>query len=350
MDASVTRSFGFRNDNDPTRRCPITLVLNRRDIASLMSLGDYVSAVEAGFRSYANGGADVPLPMHVHASNGAFHAKSARLSLDRPYIALKLNGNFPSNPSKKRLPTIQGVVVLCDGDEGSVLAVMDSIEITLRRTAAATALAARYLARAESDSVGLCGCGMQGRAQLEALADIMPLRRVLVWDVDPTKAREFARTMAEALQIDVAAVTEPHQASRPSPVIVTATTARVPFLTKDMVASGAFVAAIGADSAEKSELAPDLMASAKIVVDLLAQAVTMGDLHHAIDAGVVTAADVHGELADIVVGRKPGRTSNDDTIVFDSTGTAIQDVATTAAIWQRAVANEVGSRIQLGAL
>ena len=350
MDASVKKSSSSLNDADPTRPCPSTLVLTKREIASLMSLGDYVSAVEAGFRSYGNGGVDVPLPMHIRAPQGTFHAKGACLVLDRPYVALKLNGNFAANPETNGLPTIQGVVLLCDGNDGTVLSLMDSIEITLRRTAAATSLAARFLAPVCSDSVGLFGCGIQGRAQLEALADVLPLRRVRVWDRDASKASHFARTLRASLHIDVAAVAEPQQASRTSQVIVTATTARAPFLRKDMVPPGAFIAAIGADSAEKSELAPELVAGATIVVDLLAQAATMGDLHHAIDAGVVTADDVHAELAEIVVGRKPGRLRDDETIVFDSTGTAIQDVAAAAAIWQRAAANEVGSHIQLGAL
>jgi len=100
----------------------------------------------------------------------------------------------------------------------------------------------------------------------------------------------------------------------------------------------------------KQELDPRLLASNKVVVDVVEQCAAIGDLHHAIDAGVVTADDVHAELAEIVVGRKPGRLRDDETIVFDSTGTAIQDVAAAAAIWQRAVANEVGSHIQLGAL
>src|SRR4029079_11988326 len=111
----------------------------------------------------------------------------------------------------------------------------------------------------------------------------------------------------------------------------------------------AFVAAVGADSAEKSELAPALLASATLVVDILAQAATMGDLHQAIAPGAMTASDVHAELADVIVGRKPGRSRSDQTIVFDSTGTAIQDVASAVAIWQRALASNVGSSIQLGA-
>lgn len=315
-----------------------------------MSPQDYVAAVEAGFRSYASGGADVPGPMHIRMQDGAFHAKGARLLLDRTYVAVKLNANFPGNPRRTGLPTIQGLVLLCDGTDGSVLAVMDSIEITLRRTAAATALAARYLARKDTDSVAICGCGEQGRAQLQALMEVVSPRRAWVWDLDRDKARDFAREMSEALHVDVSAVPQVRDAVRSSHVIVTATTARAPFLTAEMVPPGAFVAAVGADSDEKSELAPELMANATIVVDLLAQAVTMGDLHHAIDAGVVESDDVHAELADVIVGRKPGRRTPDEVIVFDSTGTALQDVASAAWIWQRALACNAGSRINFGAL
>jgi ornithine cyclodeaminase/alanine dehydrogenase-like protein (mu-crystallin family) len=332
---------------DRTSDAVATLILDRRTIAELMAPQDYVDAVEAGFRSHVERGSGVPPPMHIPVQGGAFHAKCAHLKLERDYVAVKLNGNFPGNP-KTGLPTIQGVVVLCDASDGSVLAVMDSIEITLRRTAAATALAARFLAPGGADCVAVCGCGEQGRAQLAALAEILPLRRALAWDVDGDKAARFARDMSEALRLEVRTAARPEDATRSSRVIVTATTARTPFLSRAMVPQGAFVAAVGADSPEKSELAPDLIAEATIVVDLLGQAVTMGDLHHAIEAGLVTADDVHAELGEVIVGRKPGRTSDGETIIFDSTGTALQDVASAVWIWRRAVAEKVGLPIALG--
>ena len=114
-------------------------ILRRSDIAALMDPAAYLAAVEAGFRSHANGATSVPMPMHIPVPEGGFHAKGAFILLDRRYVAVKLNGNLPDNPRRTGLPTIQGVLVLCDADDGSVLAVMDSIEITLQRTAAATA-------------------------------------------------------------------------------------------------------------------------------------------------------------------------------------------------------------------
>ena len=133
----------------------MTLLLSGRDIAGLMQPSDYLEAVERGFRASAQGEAAAPPPLVVDGEGGSFHAKGANLRLDRPYVALKLNGNFPGNPPA--LPTIQGAILLCDGADGRLLAVMDSIEVTLRRTAAATALAARYLARPEAETILICG-------------------------------------------------------------------------------------------------------------------------------------------------------------------------------------------------
>jgi ornithine cyclodeaminase/alanine dehydrogenase-like protein (mu-crystallin family) len=322
------------------------LLLKRSEIAALMTPKDYLAAVEGGFRSYAAGGCNVPPPMHIPVSEGSFHAKGARIELDRDYVAVKLNGNFPGNPRRNGLPTIQGTVLLCDAADGSVLAIMDSIEITLGRTAAASALAARFLARGDAACIAICGCGEQGRAQLDALSRVMPIKKARVWDLDAAKARAFARDRATALGLDVSAVPEVGDATLPSGVIVTATTARTPFLTRDIVSKGTFIAAVGADHPEKSELAPELMADATVVVDLLAQCIVMGDLHHAIAAGRMSPTDVHAELGELVIGRKPGRTDPDAITVFDSSGTAIQDAASAAWIYQRAISAHVGSFIE----
>jgi len=325
------------------------LVLCRSEVVALMDAAAYRVAVEAGFRSYASGEATLPLPMHIQAASGSFHAKGALVALDRCYAALKLNGNFPGNPQINGLPTIQGVVLLCDATTGSLLAVIDSIEITMRRTAAASALAARYLAREDSSSIAICGCGEQGRAQLAALVEVTALRRALAWDIDMENARRFAHEAQAAHGLEVVAVPTVREATSGSDVIVTATSAQTPFLTPECVSPGTFVAAVGADSPHKNELSADLLARAKVVVDVLAQCAVMGDLHHAIEAGRVSAADVHAELGDLVIGRKSGRTNAEEITVFDSTGVAIQDVAAAAWIYQRAVAANVGKFVSFGA-
>ncbi len=315
---------------------PPTLIITRAEVAALMQPDDWLGAVERGFAALAEGKATSPAPMAISAQGGVFHAKGASLALDRPYVALKLNGNFPENPATRGWPTIQGALLLCDGATGALLAVIDSIEVTLRRTAAATALAARFLARLASRSVLVCGCGDQAGPQLAALRAVLTIDHVRAWDVDPDRSRRFAETQrGEGRLVEV--VTDLAAACGDSDVIVTCTTARSPFLEASFVRPGSFVAAIGADSPEKSEVHPELMRRSMVIADVLDQCAMMGDLHHAIAAGVMTRAGVHAELAELVSGAKRGRVDEASITLFDSTGTALQDVAAAAAIYRKAI-------------
>lgn len=306
-----------------------TLVITRRDIRRVMRTADYLVAAEHAFRVAAIGEAYSPHPMHLPTKRGGFHAKGASMSLGRDYVAVKVNGNFPGNPAELGLPTIQGAIILSDGSNGSLLAIIDSAEVTLRRTAAASALAARLLAGPDSRHLLVCGCGEQGRAHVEAMREVLPIERCLFWD------RDSAAAEALATDLKGKAVKELAGAVQASDVIVTCTTATEPFLDLGMIGPGAFVAAVGTDSPLKSEIAPSLMVSAKVVTDLTHQCAEMGDLHHAIQAGSMTPADVHAELGQLLVGEYAGRTSPDEIIIFDSTGTGLQDVAAAAAIYER---------------
>jgi alanine dehydrogenase len=326
-----------------------TLVLTRRDVESVLGIGDCIEAVERAFRLHAEGATIAPGVLGAHVDGGGFHVKTAGLLDERRVFAAKVNANFPGNPARRGLPTIQGVIVLFDAVTGEPLAVLDSIAITSLRTATATAVAARYLARADAGVVGVCGCGEQGRSQLRALASVRPLRAALAYDVDAASAERYAREMATELGLRVTAVADLRAATLPSDIVVTCTPARRWLLGPGDVAPGTFVAAVGADHPEKQEIAPALLAASTVVVDVLEQCATIGDLHHALDAGVMTRADVHAELADVVAGRRPGRRTADEVTVFDSTGTALQDVAAAWLVYERARAHSVGIRIDLGA-
>jgi alanine dehydrogenase len=226
-------------------------------------------------------------------------------------------------------------VALLDATDGRLLAVVDSIEITILRTAAATALAARYLARPDSATATICGCGAQGHAQLEAIVKARPIKRVFAYDTDHATAARFARERAAALGIEVQCVADISGAVRQSDICVTCTTARRPLIGPAEVRPGTFIAAVGADSPEKQELEPALLAAARVVVDNLDQCATIGELHHALERGLVTRASVHGELGELIAGTKTGRASPDEITIFDSTGTAVQDVAAAAVVYER---------------
>ncbi len=325
-----------------------TLVLTRTDVQELLGMDECIAAVEAAFRLHAEGRSLSPGVLGVRAPEGGFHIKAAGLRLDRLYFAAKVNANFSSNPRRHGRPAIQGVIVLCDADNGCPLAVMDSMEVTARRTAAATAVAAKWLARPEASTVTVCGCGSQGREQLRALGRVLPLRRAYAFDLDEATAQAFARDLSAELGFEVTPTRDHADAVRSSDVCVTCTPSRTPYLLRDHVVAGTFVAAVGADSPDKQELDPKLMAEAVIVVDVLDQCASIGDLHHALEAGVVTREAVHAELADVVTGRKPGRRSDQEITIFDSTGTAIEDVAAAVVVYERAVAAGLGLAVDLG--
>jgi len=321
---------------------PAIRILGASDVAALLDLDACIAAVEEAFRQHGAGQAPPPGVLGLEG----FHVKAGVLQLGegRRYFAAKVNGNFAGNAARG-LPRIQGVVVLSDGATGVPLAVLDSVEITRLRTAAATAVAARRLARADATQAVIVGCGAQAAAQIRAVARVRPLRSVLAVDVESSRARALADTLAAELEVSVA--DDLRAAVRASAICITCTPSRAPILFRDDIAPGTFVAAVGADAADKQEIDPALLAAATVVTDVREQCATIGDLHHALAAGLMTRDDVRADLGEIVAAKKPGRRSSDEIIVFDSTGMALQDVAAAAAAYERAEASGRGAALQL---
>jgi alanine dehydrogenase len=325
------------------------LLLSRSAVERLLTPDECIAAVEDAFREHALGKAAPPglLGMHVH--DGSFHIKAAALTLDRAYFAAKLNANFPQNGVRHSLPTIQGVVALCDASNGLPLAVMDSMAITALRTAAATAVAAKYLARDKCETALICGCGGQARAQLRALLRVRSPACIYAYDQNSVKSRAFADELGREMARDISSVTDLSTAVAKSDIVITCTTAQRYFIECGMVRPGTFIAGVGADNEHKQELDPRLLAENTVVADLIEQCATIGDLHHAIEAKLMSRADVHAELGQVVAGIKGGRTSDDEITVFDSSGTALQDVAAAIAVYRRALDEGEATHFSFGA-
>ncbi|HZI64119.1 MAG TPA: ornithine cyclodeaminase family protein [Thermoanaerobaculia bacterium] len=332
---------------DP-RPLPPALLLGRRDVAALLDLDELIAAVEGAFLSQARGEARGPAVASLDAGPGTFHAKGAGLGGVAPRAAFKVNGNFPGNPERYGLPTIQGVIVLADAANGAVLAILDSIEITALRTAAVTAVAARRLVAPGVRRALIVGCGVQGRAHARALPRVLSGAELLVYDVVPERGAALAERLDGDSGLACRAVEDLEEGVRTSQVVVTCTTAARPFLSADLVAQGALVAAVGADNPRKQELDPRLMARARVVVDDLEQCAEGGELRHALAAGLLHREDVAATLADVVAGRRPGRAAASDIVVFDSTGVAIADLAAAGMVYERGRARGAGSWIDLG--
>lgn len=323
------------------------IVLSRRDVLDLLTLPDCIGAVERAFRLHAEGRTLGPGVLGVPAPDGGFHIKAAGLLGDRSYFAAKTNANFPANPRRSGLPTIQGTIVLADASSGAPLAIIESGSVTALRTAAATAVAATFLARRAARTATIVGCGVQGELQLAAICTVLPLQRAWVLDTDYPRAEDMAARASASLGLHVEAAKDLRAALRESEVCVTCTPARRAFVMAADVPPGLFIAAVGADSHGKQELDPALVASATLVVDVLEQCAEIGELQHALAAGLMARAQVHAELADVVVGRRPGRTRDDEITVFDSSGTALEDVAAAIAVYEKARATGRGTEVAL---
>lgn len=325
----------------------ITVLLNASDIAGMLEFKDYFDVVEAAFKSHGEGKTLGQGIMHLDSQEGVFHVKGGGLRLDRTYIGVKMVGAFMQNMTRFGLPNILGTITLCDGENGYPLAVMNGGEITRQRTAAAAAVAAKYLARNDSHVAVICGCGTQGRAQLKGMKYVLPITKAFAYDADPGQLRRYVQDMSRELQIQVQPAKDLAAAVAESDVVVTCTPSTKFYLAKSYVRPGTFIAAMGADSANKQEVDPCLLASCKLVVDIYDQCAHVGELHHALEQGLIVKENVYAELGEIVAGVKPGRTSREEVIVFDSTGTAMQDVASAAAVYTKAKAKKVGVTVNL---
>ena len=322
-----------------------TLLLTRKDVAALLTVDECIAAVESAFKLHAEGIAMPPKVLGMHTQRGGFHIKAGILDLNRNYFVVKINSNFQYNMKELGLPLIQGVVAVYDGDNGQLLALLDSIEITIIRTGAATAVAAKYLARADANAVTICGCGNQGKISLRSLMKIRPVEKVYAFDADISKAEEFATELTGELNTDIKVITGLGDAIKKSKICITCTPSKQAFLKAGDVMPGTFIAAVGADSEEKQELEPALLSANKLVTDLTYKCAVIGELHHALEKRLMTSAGVYAELGEIISGKKPGRISDDEIIIFDSTGTALQDVASAAIVYEKAIANNMGTNL-----
>ncbi len=320
-----------------------TLILNRSILASLMNLDDYISGIEDAFRNHGLGNTFGNQMIHGDTPGELeFHIKSGGLILNgKKYYGLKMNASNFLN-SKVGLPNIMGVVLLYDGERGKPLAIVDAGEPTINRTGAATAVAAKYLAKKNSKVCAICGCGKQGRIQLKSLLKIFPLQKCFAFDVNSEAAKRYAEEMTKETGIKIVSVVDLKSATLKSDIVVSCTPSKKPYIFKDFIAPGTFISAIGADSPDKQELDAQLLKGNKIVVDIYEQCAKAGELHHALEEHQITNDQVHGTLGEVVAGIKPGRSNDEEIIIFDATGTAIQDVAAAATCYEKALEKGLG--------
>ena len=304
-----------------------TLLLSKSDVAELLDTGEVMSAVEQVFRDYAAGRAQMPAKVYIALEKGDFRAMPGAVP---GAVGVKWVNVHPGN-QELGLPNIMGMVIYSDPNTGYPLAIMDATEITAYRTAATSANASKYLARSDSRTLGLIGAGHQAYMHLQSHALVFPLEAIKVCDVRPEAVQAFI-THFPQFELKEASAEE----AVASDIVCTLTPSTAPVVKASWVRPGTHINAIGADAAGKQELDPEVLRRAQVVVDDLGQACHGGEINVALRLGLFKKEQVWGTLGEIMAGTKPGRHDAQAITIFDSTGLAIEDVATARLVYQKA--------------
>jgi alanine dehydrogenase len=238
--------------------------------------------------------------------------------------------------------------MLFNSETGAPISLMDGTHITAMRTAAASAVAAKYLARKDSKILAVIGAGYQSFRQVEALREILKLESVKIFDIDSDKSEKLAASLHEKFGVDAKNFASAEETVRGSDVLVTVTPSRKPIVKSEWITEGMHISAVGADAPGKEELEPELLKRAMIVIDDWDQGSHGGEINVPLSNGVIKKSDIYAEISEIVTGVKPGRTSNKEITVFDTTGLAIQDVITAWHAYE--VAEERGIGVEFDPL
>ncbi|HDZ77193.1 MAG TPA: alanine dehydrogenase [Candidatus Omnitrophica bacterium] len=321
-----------------------TLVLDDKTIRKISDIKKSIMAVEDAFYEYGKGRVQMPAKIYLHLDkySGDFRAMPAYIEkLER--CALKWVNVHPSN-ARFGLPAVMALLILSNPKNALPLCIMDATYLTAMRTGAAGAVAAKYLARADSKIVSLVGSGVQARMQLNALRCLFKINEVRVWGHKALYIRKFIREMKSS-KYQLKAADNIKECVRGSDIIVTTTPSRKPLVKLDWVKPGAHINAIGADGKGKQELCPAVLKQAKLVVDNWEQASHSGEINVALRKGQISKKDIYTDIGKIVCGKRRGRINKNEITVFDSTGLAIQDVAVADLIYRIAKKKKVGKQI-----
>jgi ornithine cyclodeaminase/alanine dehydrogenase-like protein (mu-crystallin family) len=322
---------------------PEILYLSQKDVAAVgLPMSEIIHDLEIAFREKEEGRTEMPPKPGIHPGGGEnfIHAMPAYIPALKS-AGIKWVSGFSEN-FKRDLPYITGLLILNDVETGLPLAVMDCVWITAMRTGAATALSARFLARPEASTLGVLGCGVQGRTNLEALKVLFPLKKVKAYDIHPINSQRYAEEMSNRFEIEVIPMTTPREAVEDCDMVVTAG----PIMKKPhrsiqpgWLKQGAFASLVDFDSYWHPEAMKE---TTKFCTD------DVGQLMHYKGMGYFQEIPpIYAELGELVAGKKVGRESPDEKTMTANLGLAIDDMAVAPRIYRRALEMGIGTKLPL---
>jgi alanine dehydrogenase len=315
-----------------------TLLLNKKEVRRLINIGDVISAVETAFKDYTANKGEMPSKVYLTAKEGDFRAMPASLPGE---AGMKWVSVYPGNMAKS-LPTVMAVLIFNDPATGYPLAIMDASEITALRTAATSTIASKYLARKNPKTLGIVGAGYQSYHHIKAHCELFKFREILISDISPKAAGRLVDSLIN-LPLRACSIEETVQAD----IVCTLTPAHQPVVMKKWLKPGTHINAVGADAEGKEELEPSILNDATVIVDDLRQAIHAGEINVPVSKGLFKKEQIHATLGEIISGNKAGRINDEMITVFDSTGLAIEDIATAGMLYQKARQSGTGMSINL---
>ena len=329
---------------------PEIKIITEAELRSQISLDHQaIDCIEQAFLALATKPVVMPpiMRLDIMDNNGEIDVKTAYIpGLDS--LAIKISPGFFDNP-KLGLPSVNGLMVLFSTRTGLVEALLlDNGFLTDVRTAAAGAVAAKHLSRTNSQHAAIIGAGIQGALQLEALTLVRDIKSATIWARDFDKAKKAANQIGNKLNLDIFPCQTVSKATENADIIVTTTPSTKPLLQIENIKPGQHITAMGSDSEHKNELDAAIIADPRVAYfcDRLSQTQTLGELHHAIDKGMVSGSAEFPEIGQIIADQKHGRASNDEITVCDLTGTGIQDTAIATLAYQLCLKNKAGTNFE----
>lgn len=322
-----------------------TLLLKKEDVRQLIRLTDIIGAVEEAYRAFNSDQVEQPGYTSLHLDPATaeidfklgYHKSGGLISMKAS------SGGFTDNPALYAVPNGMGTILLFDARSGALACVMEGSLITGLRTGAAGAVSVKALARKDARSLASIGTGNQARMQVRAIREVMDIEVIHASDRNPQALARFKADIEAELGIPVVLAESIQSAVTQADIVITTTRGSGPVIEAGWVRPGTHIIAIGTDQKGKQELDPEIFRHAKVIVDSLSQCAEKGETQHALREGILARSAVHTEIGEILLGRKPGRETDAEVTIFDSTGMAIQDNTTAGKIYRNALEQKVGT-------
>ena len=318
-----------------------TLLLKQNEIKNLITMKEVVDGVETAFKAYAEREVQMPAKEYLFFHEGDLRIMPCYIRSTEE-AGVKCVNVHPKNPLEQKLPTVMAIIELVNPETGFPMAVMDGTLVTDMRTGAAAGVATKYLAKPDSDVLGIIGAGKQACTQLMALNEVMDIQKAKVFCRTCSTRTNFAKTASEKYGFDVEAVDSAEEAVKNVDVVVTTTPSRKPLIKADWISPGTHINAMGADAPSKQELETRLLLKSKIIIDSWAQASHSGEINVPVSQKILKRKNIHAKLGDVIIGNATGR-EGDEITIFDSTGLAVQDVVTAGLIYRKAQEQGIGT-------